>query len=199
MAFIDCPDCDTTFVDTSASCPKCGRASTNAPRPKGKPSSNIIFACIATVGLLYILVVDLGSGFFGPSVIEGSPTIVETRCELMECKLASIELQRVAGPQDPMVSAMRSRLAALDAIYPENAEQIGDMTVAVQNSLAKSGQHVPLSTIMSSLGALPRVSAALPGYADAAAMYGTLRQKGFSNDSAVAGLSAMIRDLGRLR
>lgn len=120
-------------------------------------------------------------------------------CRSVECKLATIELARVVPETDPTVARFRGHLDRLDASYPETRLQIGDMTVMVRGTLEKSGIPVQLSTLLSGVEAIPTLPGAPQRYAEILAMYSTLRQRGFSHDSAVTGIASVTRSLSRLK
>jgi hypothetical protein len=120
-------------------------------------------------------------------------------CDRLACKLASLDAGQIGRNDDTTSVAMQTRIATLAAAFPESEAEIGDMTVRLRDILAGQGQSESLSTLMQGFTSLPHPSPGVPRYAEAAAVYGTLRQRGQSHDAALASLRSMLKDLGRLQ
>ena len=120
-------------------------------------------------------------------------------CETTECTLAMLETGHAVSATEPTTLRMRMHLAALSAEYPERPQQIADMTVRLQQILHEEGHAESLESLFDGLQSLPHPQPKVPAYSEAAAVYATLRQRGFSHDSAIVGMSSMLRSLGRLQ
>lgn len=91
--------------------------------------------------------------------------------------LAAIKNGRRVSASDPMVGAINEMLNTLDARYPENPQQIGDMTARAYQILRQEGHSADITQILREMQ-----TAAVDGhgqtYADMLAAYMTLRASG---------------------
>ena len=107
----------------------------------------------------------------------------------IELKLATLD---GTSREDIHVARIRELLRQLSATYGETPERIADMTVAAQSSMREAGVAESLESIMEGLNRLAAINLARDEYAGHAAVYVTLRKKGFSHDDAIESLSALL-------
>jgi hypothetical protein len=75
------------------------------------------------------------------------------------------------------VARISSLLTELDAKYPENSEQIGDMTAGAYGEITKKGQSASIIGIMEAMIEVAESKSKIP-YADAVTSYALLRVNG---------------------
>ncbi len=78
---------------------------------------------------------------------------------------------------EPKISRIKTLLSKLDAKYPENEQQIGDMTAAAYNQIQKKGQSASIIGIMEAMMKVSE-SKTQTTYADAVTAYALLRVSG---------------------
>jgi hypothetical protein len=116
--------------------------------------------------------------------------------EPLEYILASLDAGRRVRNDDITVARFRSLLQQLSDKYVENQQQVADMTVNAKNILKKAGVAESLLNIMEGMNQLFYSKAKNMQYAEYAAAYCTLREKGQSHSDAIAGLREILRALG---
>jgi uncharacterized protein YjgD (DUF1641 family) len=114
----------------------------------------------------------------------------------LEYMLASLDAGRRVRKDDITVARFRSLLQQLSDKYVENQQQVADMTVKAREMLKKAGIAESLLNIMEGMNQLFYSKAKNMQYAEYAAAYCTLREKGQSHSDAVAGLREILRALG---
>ena len=116
--------------------------------------------------------------------------------EPLEYKLATINAGGYVSKDHITVARFRSLLNQLSSAYVEDKQQIADMSVTVLDLLKKDGIEESLLNIMEGLNQLFATRVENQRYAEYAAMYATLRNKGQSHSQAIGGLQAILRSLG---
>lgn len=116
--------------------------------------------------------------------------------ESMEYLLASID----AGYQIPKdhitIARFRSLLSQLSNTFVENKQEIGDMTVFVQNSLRDEGIKESLLNIMEGMNQLFYTPVQDQNYSDYVSIYFFLRKKGLTHSDAILDLKALLQSFG---
>lgn len=114
----------------------------------------------------------------------------------IEYKLAVIDAGGFVPKDHITVARFRSLLNQLSKTYLEDKQQIADMTVTAQNLLRKEGIKESLLNIMEGLNRLFSKPLVNQKYAEYAASYVTLREKGYSHSKAIQGLKAILESMG---
>lgn len=116
--------------------------------------------------------------------------------ESLEYKLAVINAGGYVPKDHITVARFRSLLRQLSETYVENRQQVADMTVMAQKMLRKEGIEENLLNIIEGLNQLFSKPVENQKYAEYAAAYVTLREKGQSHSEAIRGLKAILESLG---
>jgi len=113
-----------------------------------------------------------------------------------EYNLAIIDGAVPVTASDASVVRFRSLLKQLDETYVENPQQIGDMTVTAQRLLKDDcGVEESLRNIMEGMNQIFYRKVENQKYAEYAAAYVQLRNKGMSHQAAVKGLRGIVNAL----
>lgn len=114
----------------------------------------------------------------------------------IEYELAVINAKGFVPKDHITVARFRSLLDQLTTTFVENRQQIADMTVKAQELLKKEGVQETLLNMMEGMNQLFLTPIANQRYAEYAAAYVTLRQKGDAHAVAIRGLQGILRGVG---
>jgi len=116
--------------------------------------------------------------------------------ESLEYKLAVLNAGGFVPRNHITVARFRSLLNQLSDTYIEDNERIADMTITARDLLRKAGIEESLLNIMGGLNRLFSEPLGNQKYAEYAASYVVLREKGYSHLEAIRGLKAILEGMG---
>ncbi len=114
----------------------------------------------------------------------------------IEYMLATINAGGYVSKDDVTVARFRSLLNQLSTTFVEDEQQIGDISVKVQNLLKQDGIQESLINIMEGMNQLFFRKIDNQKYATYTAIYLTMRNKGSSHTEAIRAIQAILRGLG---